>query len=320
MKIVNDFNIKKQADRLGVSTWQAPSFLFLLMGLIIIVVMTAVYFVSRNYNSPEIVVLSETIVVIILFIIGNLIIVNVERLAEANQMKTEFISIASHQLKTPLSALNWSTELLITKYREGLNEKQLSTIKEIASAKTKMTRLVNDLLDVARIDQGNLFLAEDNIDIPTLIEIIVEENKVLAKSLGVEVDIKGQNNPPSIIGDNRRIKVAIDNLVSNAIKYSKQGGKVQIKSKKEGKNIQVCIKDNGIGIPEDQQDKLFEKFFRSENARKLSTEGTGLGLYITKNIIEGSGGEIWLESNENKGSSFYFSLPIKSNKIIKHKA
>lgn len=309
-EIKDEFNIKKQADELGVSIWQAPSFLFILMGLIIIAAMTAVYFISRNYDAPEVIILSESSVVAILFTIGNFIINDIERIARANKMKTEFVSIASHQLKTPLTEINWEVELLMSKCSVGLDQKQCELIEGVANATRKMTRLVNDLLDVARIDQGRLSLEREPMSLEKVLTEVVQGNQVIAKTNRVLLEYTPNETFPMVIGDKRKLAVVFDNLISNAIKYITNGGKVSVRAEQANKAIVVTISDNGVGIPQREHDKIFQKFYRIENAAKNQTEGTGLGLFISKNIIEQSGGSIWFESQEGKGTTFWVSLPI----------
>ena len=305
-------NLKKQAEELGVSVWQTPNFLFVLMGLIIIIAMTAVYFAAQKYSSPEILVLGEAIVVSIILAIGNSIINTIEEVAKINKMKSEFVSIASHQLQTPLSEIGWEIELLMNKHRKGLDAKQKELIEDITHSNFKMKRLVSDLLDVARIEQGRLFLSRDPIDFLKVVGEVVEDNKILAKSMSVEIKLVKPESLPILNLDKRRIKVALDNLISNAIKYIEKGGYVEIKVEKGKNDVIVSVKDNGVGIPENQQGNIFEKFFRSKNVVRYQTHGTGLGLYITKNIIEQSGGKIWFKSIEGIGSIFSFSLPINN--------
>jgi len=312
-RIIDEFNLKKQADELGLSVWQTPSFLFIVMGFIITIAIICVYIVSKNYDSPEIVVISESIVVMTLFTIGSFIIRTVEEVAKANKMKTEFVSIASHQLKTPISEMKWEIELLLSKFSAGLSDRQTEIVEEIAHSGEKMGRLVNDLLDVARIDQGNLPLTKDKINLQELIEESIELQKALAVSMNVEIKKSFQSGEFNIIGDKRRISVVLDNLISNAIKYTNKEGKVEIILENKGDEIEICIRDNGVGIPKDEQERIAEKFFRSNNSIKNKTDGTGLGLYIAKNIVEQSGGSFWFKSIENVGSEFYFSLPVVTN-------
>lgn len=310
-KIINEFNIKKQAENLGVSVWQAPSLMFIIMGVVSISSMLALYYFLRDERSVEVLVITEALTVAIIFIIGSVVIRNFEVVAQANKIKSEFVSIASHQLKAPLSKVGWAAELLTLKYEKGLTKAQKKIIERIVDANDEMGRLVKDLLDVARIDQGNLFLEDEQLELDEIIEEVVKNNQDLANNFDVRLSVSIEDEIPVIVGDKRRVSIVIDNLVSNAIKYTDGGGFVEITLKVEKGKLVCCVKDNGVGIPEDQQDSIFEKFFRSENAAKLRTSGTGLGLYIAKNTIEQSGGRMWFKSIEHIGSLFCFSLPVK---------
>lgn len=313
-RLADSFNIKKQADELGVSVWKSPSFLFILLGLIIISSMLSVYFVFNNPESIEYLLLSEFILVTVLLVVGSSIISGIDGIAKANKMKTEFVSVASHQLKTPLATINWELELLTKKFSEGLNLKQKELLAEIYNANDRMSRLVNDLLDVARIDQGRLPLMPEEFSLEQVARDVVKSNDVLATTRNVDVSINSFGKAPLVWGDKRRMTVVMDNLISNAIKYISDKGKVDVAITPERNRITVCIKDTGVGIPKNQQRHIFEKFFRSDNAIKNQTEGTGLGLYIAKNIIKQSGGDLWFNSEENVGSTFCFYLPSRKNK------
>lgn len=309
MKIVNDLDFKKQAKELGVSVWQAPSFLFLMMGIIIVVAMTGVYYISNYYDSVEILVIAESFVVITIFSIGNSIISEVERMAKLNKMKSEFVSVASHQLRTPLSAIRWETELILSKFSKGLSEKQKNGIESINLLAERMTRLVNDLLDVARIDQGRLILKKSCFDFETVVRENIKDFVTLAEAKNTNLIFKGSSSPVFVVGDAEKIGLAIENIISNAIKYTLTGGKVEVGLHKRNNFVVFACKDNGVGIPEEQHLHVFSKFFRSDNVIKYQTEGTGLGLYIAKNVVEQSGGKIWFQSIEGVGSIFNFSLP-----------
>jgi len=313
MGFIRKFNIKQEAEDLGVSVWQAPSFLFFLMGLFIILVMVVIYFISQFYDSPEVLVISESVVVVVIFSIGNSIIKSMEQIARVNKMKSEFVTIASHQLKTPLSQMNWELELLLSKNQSGLSEKQLEIANTIRQSQETMARLVNDLLDVARIDQGRLVLNKEKVDLLEIIDAVINNNKILAKSSNVEISVIKPKKLPEIIGDKKRIAVVVDNLISNAVKYIEEKGFVEIKVEEGDGKINVYVKDNGVGIPDNQQNSVFQKFFRSNNAVRYQTEGTGLGLYISKNIVEQLGGKMWFKSIEGIGSSFWFYLPINND-------
>jgi signal transduction histidine kinase len=308
---VNDFNLKKQAKELGVKVWQTPGFLFIMMGLIAIVVMTATYFMSQKYDDPQILVIAECIVTSIILIVGNSVIRVVDQVVRLNKMKSEFISVASHQLRTPISAIKWETELLLTKFKKGLNQKQLKNIETISGLSNRMIRLISDLLDVARIDQGRLMLKKESVNIQKIVSDVVSELSSFAKARNINVVYEENKKIPATCGDSSRIKMVVENLIDNSIKYSANRGRIEIKLIKKSGSIQFSIKDNGVGIPEEQQSRVFEKFFRSNNSVRYQTEGTGLGLYIAKSIVEQSGGKMWFNSVEGLGTIFIFTLPLK---------
>lgn len=312
MQFINDLNLKKQAEDLGVKVWETPGFVFLMMGIVAIAVMTGTFFVSRSYQDPKLLVISESVIASIIIIAGNFVVRLVGQMARLNKMKSEFVSVASHQLRTPLSAIRWETELLLKKKKRGLNEKQINTLETIDALSLRMTRLVNDLLDVARIDQKRLILRKEIIDMTDIIQKVIEEVRPLARARNVELSFsESKKKAPKIMADPEKIKLVVENLANNAIKYTTKRGKIEIKLVKKNGDVVFTIRDNGVGIPEEQHGQVFDKFFRSDNVVKYQTEGTGLGLYISKNIVEQLGGKIWFQSIENVGSIFSFSLPAK---------
>lgn len=315
--IFDELNLKKQARDLGVKVWQTPSFMMIIVGLMIVSTMIGVYYVSyvsRFYESPEILTVIEFSVASILLTVGSTIIRGVEAVARANKMKSEFVSIASHQLKTPIAEINWQLELLSSKFSSGFTQKQKEIVKGLSRSSAKMTRLAADLLDVAHIDQGKLVLAKEIVDLKDLIVEVIADQAAFAKNFNVKVKSSLPKRQMKILGDRKHIYIVLDNLLSNAIKYTDKKGSVEIVLEKEENSALVCVRDNGLGISRNEQSSIFQKFFRSNNEAKNKTDGTGLGLYISKNIIEQSGGKLWFESIEKVGSEFFFSLPLKGSK------
>jgi len=238
-------------------------------------------------------------------------------MARLNKMKNEFVSIVSHQLRTPISAINWETEILLSKLKSGMTEKQSAGIETIRALSIRMTKLVNDLLDVTKIDQGRLILKNEEVDLGGIARSVVDNLFPLIKAKNIRVVVNDNGKAYLCLGDKEKIGLVIENLLSNSIKYISTRGKIEIKIKKNQGFSVFSIKDNGVGIPQKQQGQVFEKFFRSDNVLKYQTEGTGLGLYIAKNIIEQLGGKIWFYSKEDVGTVFNFSLPLRSCKLIK---
>lgn len=314
LRVINDFNLKRQAEELGVKIWQTPGFLFIVMGIVAVIIMTATYFISKNYDNPQIVIVSECLVVVIVLIVGTSLTHSIEQMAIANRMRSEFVSVASHQLRTPLSAIRWEIELILNKLSDGLSDKQKQKLETISELSHRMTRLVNDLLDVARIEQNRMILRKQSFDMAEAVREIIKEMVPPDNARHITVEENIADNLPKVLGDEEKIKLVLDNLISNAFKYTTSGGKIEVDLFQKDNNLVCEIKDNGVGIPEEQLDRVFEKFFRSDNAIKYQTEGAGLGLYISKNILEQLDGKIWFQSIENVGSKFSFSLPIESRK------
>lgn len=231
---------------------------------------------------------------------------------EIDQAKSEFVSVASHQLRTPLTGIKWVSELMLKGRGGELNKEQKEFVGQIVESNTRMINLVNDLLNVSRIETGKKFSIEKKSnDIIPIVDSLFFELIGFAALHKVKMR-KDDSLPKELILniDAEKIRQVLQNLLSNAVKYSKEGGVVIILCDlgKKGR-VTFCVKDSGLGIPAAQQGRMFEKFFRADNVQTHETEGTGLGLYIAKAIVEGHGGKIWFESVENKGTNFYFSLP-----------
>lgn len=227
--------------------------------------------------------------------------------------KTEFVSLASHQLRTPLSAINWYIETLNNEEIGSINAKQKEYLGEIYSASQRMAKLVGDLLNLSRIEFGLFSVEPEPIDIVKITKMVIKEVQgqiIIRRQKLIE---NYESNLGTINVDKNLTWIILQNLLSNAVKYTPDKGTISltIQKEKEGNNLFIAVADNGYGIPLQQQSRIFEKFFRADNVREKNVESTGLGLYIVKQILEKSGGTIRLESIENKGTTFFVSLPLK---------
>jgi PAS domain S-box-containing protein len=246
---------------------------------------------------------------------------------EIDKAKTEFISLASHQLRTPLTAIGWYIEEILSEELGGLNTEQKDYVTQVKESTQRMIRLVNDLLNVSQLETGYLSLAPEPTDLVKLIQNVIDEETVIAKASNCQLNFVKQK-VPQINTDPALIRQVLTNLLSNAVKYSavkcssENGGAyctVEIKITMQEPDIVISVADSGLGIPAGVQSRIFEKFFRADNVSKLTTEGTGLGLYISKLIVETLGGKIWFESKVNKGTIFTFTLPLSGSKERKEK-
>lgn len=311
-RFLNELNIVANCRKYRISIWQCPQFLFLIMGVVIIATSLITYSLGTRYVAdPDTVSLIVLVLTIILFVITFSITRSMEGLAEANRLKSEFVNIVSHQLRSPLSNLKWVTELLISGKLGEPSIKHEEYFQILKDNTTRMGELVSDLLTVSRIEHGKMPLNKTEFSLLNLAKEVISEFEPAAKTSNIKITLEAANPLPLAFGDALRIKIVAENFLENAINYTKKGNEVQIKIEKKKKCLVFSIKDNGIGIPKEDQEYIFQKFFRSKNALTHQTHGSGLGLFIAKSIIERSGGKLGFQSQENKGSTFWFTLPAK---------
>jgi len=228
-------------------------------------------------------------------------------------VKADFVTIAAHQLRTPLSELKWAISLLLDGDVGRITRQQKEVIEKAYQSNERMIFLVNDLLNVARIEEGKIISKQALLDVLEVIQVTLLDFWEKEKAKKIKIIFKpSKEKLPKIFADEEGLKLVIQNLIANAIQYTNVGGLVTISAFKKDHDVTVSVQDNGIGIPEHGQARVFTKFFRAENALRMETQGSGLGLFIAKNIVEGHGGRIWFESKEGQGTTFYFTLPIKT--------
>jgi signal transduction histidine kinase len=247
---------------------------------------------------------------------GAIILHDVTHIKEIDRMKTEFVSVASHQLRTPLTAISLFVEMLANEEVGKLNKDQKDYVDNIYRSTKRMIRLVNDLLNVSRIETGRLKIDPQPTRLVEFIQAIIDESTPLLRTCKCNIIFKKPKNKlPMILIDQVLIHQVIHNLITNAIRYSTTENSSIIIRLEQNKDFYIIsVSDNGIGIPKEDQERIFQKFFRADNAQKKETEGSGLGLYVAKMIVESSGGKIWFDSVLGKGTIFYVSLPVAGMK------
>lgn len=233
-----------------------------------------------------------------------------EKLHELDKAKSHFISIVAHQLRTPLSGIKWSLNMILGETLGPLTDEQRVFLKRCYESNERLIVLINDMLGADRIDSGKLKYHFKPTGLSNLIDNVLFETVPIVNDKKLEVAFAHKDGLPQVFVDEEKISLAFQNILENAFKYTPKGGKVEINLEVDGEFIKISVKDYGIGIPEEEQKNVFSRFFRAKNAIKVETDGSGLGLFIAKGIIEKHGGKIWFESKEQEGTSFHFTVPI----------
>ncbi|HUD05070.1 MAG TPA: ATP-binding protein [Patescibacteria group bacterium] len=230
---------------------------------------------------------------------------------EIEKAKTEFVSLASHQLRGPLTTISWYTEMILKGDVGKIIPGQKKYLEKIYQGDQRMVELVDALLNVSRIELGTFAPRPEPTDVVKLAQSVLDEQKPAIEKKKLIIKGSFSKNIPTLSADPKFLRMVLQNLLSNAVEYTPPGGKIELAISLENKKaILIKVSDTGYGIPKNQQDKIFTKLFRADNVRDKEIGGTGLGLYIVKSIVENSGGKIWFESKENKGTTFYVTLPL----------
>lgn len=228
---------------------------------------------------------------------------------EIQKLKDQFVFIAAHELKTPVTAIKWGLELALE--QGGIDKLDPAIVEQLSSVQSSNERLitlVDDLLNVARIEAGTIKITPKDMDMDKLISQTIKEMSTVFKEYKVSVDYESKGNL-DMHSDPDRLKQVMINLLSNASKYNKENGKVTVRVEDSKNSVRISVQDTGVGIKKEDMDKLFTKFGRIDNEKSGEVDGTGLGLYLTKQIIEKLGGEITAESKVGVGTIFTFEIP-----------
>lgn len=224
--------------------------------------------------------------------------------------KSEFVALATHQLRTPIAAIRWNAELLRKNMTETMTPDQDRYMTKVERNVQRMVHLINDFLSVSKLEMGTFASSEEAVNLTEFFNSILDEfqEKITEKN----IQVSRTDNPPNIqiMTDSRLFHIIVSNLVSNSVKYVNPAGTLTFSYNVEGANLRIDVADDGIGVPEEEVERLFSKFFRATNAQTHQTQGTGLGLYVVKQSVEQLGGTISVESRENEGAHFTIQLPV----------
>lgn len=270
-------------------------FVFLLLSILILV--TRAHFLkkeNKNLISDNMRLLEE----------NNII-------KEVETMKSEFITTVAHQLRTPLTRVKWAIQTVLNNEFGKINNDQKGALQTGYQANQDIINIINNLLESAKTEATYLGYNFQEIFLEPVIAKVISDFNLVANQKKINLEfLAPQKTLPAVKIDPEKISLALSNLINNALVYTPPEGKIIVILENFSDCAKVSVKDTGIGVPRDSLDKLFTRFFRAKNAVSVKTEGSGLGLYITKNIIMMHGGEIWVESKEGEGTTFYFTIPF----------
>lgn len=290
--------------------WQCPHFLFIVMGAINILAILTTNLVARRYAEPEAAALIVLLVSAFLFVIGHAVTRSFENIVEASRLKSEFVSIISHELRSPLSAIKWSLDLVRSEAPgQNMPEEVSSLIAVVGEENEKMIKLVNTLLEVRRVEDGKVELLPKIVSLKEITQKAVRSLEPFARASNVGLVFNPQEGLRPVFADPQKISIVVEGLIDNAIRYSPGGSRVFVSVLNQGDGVLWQVSDQGSGIPKEEQGKMFGKFFRSHNAFRYRSGGLGIALFLAKAFVEASGGRIGFSSSDKNGSVFLFYLP-----------
>lgn len=298
----------------GGSLWVFFIILFLfLFYFLLILFLSLIYKIWFPLGTALINFFSISIIGYLSFLVVEQVRKRFRALKDLERIKMEFCAMTTHQLRAPISGTKWIIEAILEGDAGRIEGKQREYFEELYKSNERLIKFVNELLNVFKMEELHLKTNIELVNLKDLFVEIIARFSSLIKKKNLNLKLKEEGNWV-ITSDKRLLDLIFDNLTSNAIRYSKDGGEIIINLKKKNdKMIEVVIKDFGIGISKEEQQNIFRKFFRGKNALKIETMGSGLGLYLTKKAVEKLDGEIWFSSKEGEGTTFFVNLPIKKN-------
>lgn len=233
-------------------------------------------------------------------------------LRHLSELKSSFISVAAHELRTPLTSINGYIEMLLDGQMGALTDEEIDALTIVQESCFRLVSLTDELLNAARLEAGQIELVLQPVNLANLVRSVVSEYTGQAQSKGQDIQFEFSLELPPALCDEKRTKLIVSNLVSNAVKYTPDSGRISIRlylSEKPG-YLHLSVEDTGVGIPEEDLPKIFSRWYRGKRASSVNTEGSGLGMYITRSLVELHGGEIWVESKIGQGSVFHVRFPL----------
>lgn len=305
-------NVRRSCrEEFGVSVWRCPTFLFIVMGFIVILAVVVAYIIASRYSSdPELSALLALGTAAITFTLGHIILHTITKVVEVSRMKSQFLNLISHHLLTPLTVVKWSVNALEDPAIVSSPQERQDLLGNIKANSNMLIQTVEALLDVSRLETGKLRLNFEKCDIAKIIKQGIVAHQDAADSRNVKIIYEEKGGEFFVHADSARLKVVIQQLLDNAIKYSKPDTSISVTLHTEGNKAILNVEDTGEGIPQAEHKNIFDKFFRGTTSDIDEAKGLGVGLFIAKSIIEASGGNIGFKSKEGVGSTFWFALPL----------
>lgn len=266
------------------------------------------HFFTAEHAEMMTLIAEEAAVLVETAVLNRRLVESAEQLKALNRMKDEFVSTVSHEFKTPLTTISGFVSVMLEGEAGPLADQQKKFLGTVQNAVRRMNQMVNELLDLSKLE-GGAAMQLAPLDLAACARGAAELHAEAARAAGKTLECLVPEGLPPVRGDQRWLPLALDNLVSNAVKYTKPGGRIQVKAEDRGELVLVTVSDDGIGVPEGEREKVFERFHRSANGRETGVPGTGLGLAITREVVQRHGGKIWCEPKPGGGSVFAFVLP-----------